>query len=195
MKNYALVGHFDELTENLIIDIWKELKDKGISDYGFVYKDRVPHITFIDLKAKSNNDLENILCTTVLKPIDIEINTIGNFMGSKTLFYGITFNEYLRDVHDTLRIMFRDYVPYDSIYLKNKWVPHTTIASRLSDDDMLKTFEIAKNMKFIDSKIVKLVLLEIKENSEVQVVEELELREPIDTSEIMSRFSRIFRTD
>lgn len=195
MKNYALVGYFDKATENVIIDLWNELKNKKISDYGFVYEDRVPHITFIDLQAEGDIDLQDILRSVTGQPVEIKINTIGNFIGSKTLFYGIIINKNLRDTHDTLWIMFREYVPYDSIYAKNKWVAHTTIASRLSDEDMLKTFEISKKVEFENSKIEKLVLLEIKENNKVRVVEEIKLRETIDNLEQLPRLLEAFRSN
>lgn len=42
---YGAIAIFDNQTETIIKDIWKELKEKSISFYAYGVEDRRPHIT------------------------------------------------------------------------------------------------------------------------------------------------------
>jgi hypothetical protein len=57
---YGVVALFDAKTEQIIKDIWTELKEKSISFYADEVVDRKPHITLasyhnIDKKTSLNN--------------------------------------------------------------------------------------------------------------------------------------------
>lgn len=46
MTLYAIIGYFDGLTENNIVKLWEELREKEITDYPFRRKGHCPHLTF-----------------------------------------------------------------------------------------------------------------------------------------------------
>lgn len=175
MKTYALVGHFDKKLEDEMIEIWKELSDKSITDYGFAYKERLPHVTFVDLQAQSDTEIIELLKTVKSKNIDIKLNSISNFIGTSTLCYSIFPSEELIRLHRELENKFDKYIPDDSYYRRNKWTPHSTIASRLNQEDIANTYSVITNRDCNDGVINKLVLLEIQSATEVYNIFELEL--------------------
>lgn len=177
MKTYALVGHFNHAMENTILEIWKELNDKGISNYGFTYEGRKPHLTLADFETDSVEEIKDIIRGLKVNHINIRLQSISNFLGTQTIMYNIFPSSKLLDFHKYITKELDAYIPSDSLYRKDNWVPHTTIASRLSDDNMLKAYSMAKLSETVIGSIDKLVLLEIKSNSESTTVLEMEIND------------------
>jgi 2'-5' RNA ligase len=98
---YGVIALFDEKTEQIIKDIWKELSEKSISFYAEEVEDRRPHITiasynnlnkseFIRLMDKFYDDKTNV---------DITFSSIGSFLSSGTLFFLPTVTTELIEFH------------------------------------------------------------------------------------------------
>lgn len=86
---YGLIALFDESTEQLIRNIWKELMERSISSYAYEVEDRKPHITLASYNNLNIPDfIEQMDVTYKNHPvIDIQFNTIGSFLKSGTLFF------------------------------------------------------------------------------------------------------------
>lgn len=179
MKSYAIVGHFDEIIENKIIGIWKVLNDKGISNYGYTYKERLPHMTFIDLKSDTAEEIIGIMKTLRVSSLDIKLQSTAVFPGTKTIYYPLLKSSDLLDFHEYLSEQFYRFMPFNSLYKKDHWLAHTTIASRLSDEDMSKVYSIAELEEELTGKVDKLLLLEIESTNEVKIILEIDLNDSV----------------
>ncbi|WP_088012263.1 2'-5' RNA ligase family protein [Gottfriedia acidiceleris] len=145
---YGVIALFDEKTEQIIKDIWTELSEKSISFYADEVVDRIPHITlasYHNLDKKSffdqfDNFYEN-------KPkINITLNSIGSFLNTGTLFFSPIVSRDLVDFHEDYHIYFKQFNDNpNSMYLPGKWVPHCTLANRLSPDKLVEAYHYCLN--------------------------------------------------
>ncbi|MCP8616232.1 2'-5' RNA ligase family protein [Salirhabdus salicampi] len=130
---YGLVALFDERTEELIKNLWEELKEKSISSYAYEVKDRKPHITLASYDSLNKTDFIKQMDVIYEKQsvIDFKFNTIGSFLNSGTLFYSPTVTKNLIEFHSNHHKNFeRFHENPDSLYLPDNWIPHCTIANR-----------------------------------------------------------------
>ncbi|WP_197089611.1 2'-5' RNA ligase family protein [Bacillus sp. SA1-12] len=140
---YGFKAIFDENTEQMIKDNWKELKENSISFYAYEVEDRKPHITlasYIDLnKADFIKQMDVVYD---YKPtIDITFNTIGSFLNSGALFFAPTVTNDLLEFHSNHHRNFEQFKDEpNSLYLPDNWIPHCTIANRLYPDQLSKAF-------------------------------------------------------
>lgn len=63
---YGLIALFDEKTEQIIKDIWKELKEQSISFYAYEVEDRIPHITLASYNDLNQSFLHNKWMTIMM---------------------------------------------------------------------------------------------------------------------------------
>jgi len=175
MKTYALVGHFNKDLEEKLLDLWRDLRDLGLSNYGYIYEGRLPHITLTDLQAGSDDELISLIRDFSMTPVPIQINSVSSFLGSKTLVYSIHPSSDLLALHDLVTQCLDPYIARDSQYRPDSWLPHTTIASRLMDKEILEAFDLARQGKGISGILEKLVLLHVKSQEEVKVILEVNL--------------------
>jgi 2'-5' RNA ligase len=162
---YGVIALFDEKTEQIIKDIWKELSEKSISFYAEEVEDRRPHITiasyndlnkseFIRLMDKFYDDKTNV---------DITFSSIGSFLSSGTLFFLPTVTTELIEFHFNHHEYFKEFNDNpNSLYLPGKWIPHCTIANRLSHEKLTEAFSYCSKRKgTIHGKINKIALIEL----------------------------------
>jgi len=168
MYVYALVGYLDDETEACFRKSWEELSEKNITQYGVETKGKRPHITiadyddldkdrFIDLLRKFYEDKSKV---------DISLNILGTFINTGTLFLAPTLSTELLSFHSSYHNHFKEFnINVNSFYLPGKWGPHCTIASRLSEDNMVQAFRHCKNnLNKIHSKLNEIALLEVELN-------------------------------
>lgn len=168
MYAYAFVGYLDHETEVIFKNLWKDLSDKNITNYGIESKGKRPHITLADydnLDKKSFIDSLDKFYKDKQK-VDISLNVLGNFINTGTLFIAPTLSIELLDFHRNHHTYFKEFNKNkDSFYLPGKWSPHCTIASRLNDEEILKAFKYCKsNINKINCKLSEIALIEIKFN-------------------------------
>lgn len=87
-------------------------------------------------------------------------------MNSGTLFLAPTLSKELISFHKNHHTYFEGFKDDEnSFYLPGRWSPHSTIASRLSRENMLKAFEYCSvNLGKIYGKISEIALIEITLN-------------------------------
>lgn len=165
MVTYAVVGLLDEKTTQYFQTMWKDLNERQITDYGTSYPHRYPHLTFADY---TDIDLTRAvaLFDRVLQnqeQIELSFLVLGTFLNTKTLFLAPTFSQKLYDlhasIHDHLKEFDRD---QDSFYLKGRWNPHCTIASRLNEAEMRKAIHYCQqHLNPMSVKLVEIALIEM----------------------------------
>jgi len=170
MYAYAFVAYFDYETENYFRQIWKDLSESNITQYGLETKGKRPHITIADydnLDKEKFLELVSKYYESKLK-ISVTLNILGTFINTGTLFVAPTLSKELLDFHNNHHDYFGQFNKNDnSFYLPGRWTPHCTIASRLSEDNMIKAFKYCKsNLNKIDCKLNEVALIEIKLNKD-----------------------------
>lgn len=171
---YGLIATFDEYTEMQIKNIWQELKEREISSYAYEVENRTPHIT---LASYSNLDTADFVRQMAIfysdrQMIDFTFSTIGSFLNSGTLFFQPTVTNELLTLHSRHHQYFKKYNnDSDSLYLPNNWIPHCTIANRLSSDKLVEAFEYcSKSTDSIVGKITEIALIEVSDKRKMPII-------------------------
>ncbi|MBM7587150.1 2'-5' RNA ligase [Bacillus pakistanensis] len=162
---YWVIALFDENTEKIIKGIWGELCENSISSYTEEVKDGRPHIT---LGNYSNLDISEYTKRMDSfydhkMSIDITFNTIGSFLNYGTLFYSPTVTSELIEFHTYHHEHFNEFNgKANSLYLPGKWIPHCTLANRLSPEKLSEAFHFClKRSDVIYGKIIEVALIEL----------------------------------
>jgi 2'-5' RNA ligase len=170
MRSYAFIGFLDENTEQLYQEIWTQLYQLGISDYGKAMKMEA-HLTFSDFVDVELDWLIEKLDKKYKEApsIEITLTQLGMFLGSQTLFFAPTQNKALKEFHAQHHRDFDAFISEESMYNAHNWVPHITIASGLMGDSMEKTINILKETNKITCQICRLALCEVFKNEKGRV--------------------------
>lgn len=140
---YGVVALFDAETEQIIKDIWTELREKSISFYADEVVDRKPHITLASYHSLDKlRFIEKLDDFYENKPeIDISFNSIGSFLNTGILYFSPNVTKNLIEFHENFHIQFKHFNDNPkSIYLPEKWIPHCTLANRLSPDKLVEAY-------------------------------------------------------
>lgn len=177
---YGLIALFNQKTEQMIRDIWKELKEKSISSYAYEVEDRKPHITIASYNdINKSNFIKQMDDFYNDKPaIDVIFNTIGSFLNSGALFYSPTITNDLLEFHSNHHRKFEKFNDNpNSLYLPDKWIPHCTIANRLSPEKLLEAFNLCSKRNTISAKITEIALIDVSEKGKAPIIYSKELKE------------------
>lgn len=178
---YALIALFDEKTEQAIKEIWKDLKENSISSYAYEVEDRRPHITLA-----SYNDINMPEFVKQLdefyndKPtLDITLNSIGSFLNSGALFFSPTVTRPLIEFHSNHHKYFKQYNENpNSLYLPDSWIPHCTLANRLSPQKLSEAFNYCSiRYSTIYGKIKEVALIDASYKNKASLIYTKELLE------------------
>ena len=106
--------------------------------------------------------------------VNIDLNILGTFINTGTLFLAPTLSTQLLDFHKSHHHHFSALNDdAKSFYLPGMWTPHCTIASRLSEDNMVEAFRYCKgNLNKIPGKLNEIALIEIEINLEGIAIED-----------------------
>ena len=177
---YALIALFDETTEKLLKNIWKELKERDISAYAYEVEDRRAHMTLASYNnlniAKFKEQMDEIYINQ--SDIDIKFNSIGSFFNSGTLFFSPTVTKELLEFHTSHHKYFERFNDNpNSQYLPGNWIPHSTIANRLSTKKLTEAFNYcSKKGSTILGKIVEVALIDGSNKSKSLIIYSKELK-------------------
>ncbi|MCL2109582.1 MAG: hypothetical protein FWH20_09605 [Oscillospiraceae bacterium] len=160
---YAIIMGFEKCIEDKFNTIIKSIFDNDISSY-MTDNEIPPHITL----ALFNTDRIEKIITEIDKRIS-SFNTSGVAWASlgafvpHTLFAAPVMNEYLQNANVDINSWIEPFSnPGDNgHYLPFQWVPHTSLAVKLNNNELKKAFEIAtENFSFIYGKSNRLMLAE-----------------------------------
>lgn len=161
---FAIIALLDKKTENLIKELWQDLRKQSISFYAEEVEDRKPHITIASYNHLDKDEMIQSMDQFYDSTFQVEItfNSLGTFLNSGTLFLSPTMSTSLSNLHRTHHDFFKRFNDNpDSLYLPGKWVPHCTLANRLSHDKLCEAFKYcSKKLSTIDARITEIALIE-----------------------------------
>ncbi|WP_053217204.1 2'-5' RNA ligase family protein [Virgibacillus senegalensis] len=171
---YALIALFDKKTETCIENIWQELKERSISSYAYEVEDRKPHLTLASYHVLKVEEFKQQMESTYKKQpiLEIKFNTIGSFLNSRTLIFSPNVTKELIELHERHHQDFERFhdIP-DSLYLPGNWVPHCTLANRLSSYKRMEAFDyVSKRYNGMVGKIVELALIDVSQPSKAPII-------------------------
>ena len=141
---YAVGLNFDVGTDNLILNIWKQLAETGLANYLHTSGNH-PHITlgiFEDIDVeKTKNVIESF--SKSLAPFPLSFQQIGIFPSPKVaVFWAPVITEKLFELHSNLYKQLSKFgsQPDFDFYKPGHWVPHCALAMEI--DDTSKLLEI-----------------------------------------------------
>ncbi len=175
---FAVIALFDNNTEVNIRNIWSKLRDQSISAYAFEVENRKPHLT---LASYSSLDLDEFI-----KEVDhfydnkatipISYQSIGTFLSTGILYLAPTMTEELFTLHRSHHQHFSLFSDSDSLYAPGQWIPHCTIANRLSNKQLLAAYSYCVQQSKIKGRIEAISVIEILDNGKVNTIFTKELR-------------------
>ncbi|CAG9614250.1 hypothetical protein BACCIP111899_03477 [Bacillus rhizoplanae] len=138
---YAAIVTFDELFGTYIKKKWDE---SDLSSYINNIEGMEPHVTLADYKQLDvkifKQELRQFSKRTNI--IEIEFSHVGSFPANGTVFYAPTITENLKQFHTNYHKYFSPFQDNaDSYYVPDKWVPHCTVASRLTKIQLGQIFQ------------------------------------------------------
>jgi 2'-5' RNA ligase len=144
---YGVELYLDQDAESAIRQTWEAIAAAGLDSYMLDSNVR-PHVS---LAISDHIDQHDLIKTTAdfaasLQPIRLTLASIGSFPTAEgVLFYGVTVNHVLLEVHAEYSRIFNHYArqPY-AYYRVGTWVPHCTLAIGLSPEQMASAQEIAR---------------------------------------------------
>lgn len=146
---YSVVAFFDEKTNEAIHGIWEEFKGIGINAYQSEVQGHVPHITLGNYQNNLDFDAFQAAMEKTysnVQQIDLNMNVIGTFMDTGTIFIGPTMTRSLMDFHIKHHETFSPYHQNPKVlYEPEKWIPHLTLASELDSETLVKAFDYLTN--------------------------------------------------
>ncbi|MBM7587493.1 2'-5' RNA ligase [Bacillus pakistanensis] len=162
---YGVIALFDEKTEQIIKDIWRELSEKSISFYAEEIEDRRPHITIASYENLNYLEYSDHMELFYVDKSEIEITfqTLGTFLNSGTLFFSPTVTKELLEFHSQHHQYFKEFNDNpNSLYLPGKWIPHCTLANRLSTNKLSEAFHYCLTRNdTIHGKIKEVAIIEV----------------------------------
>ncbi|PEZ02165.1 hypothetical protein CN326_20595 [Bacillus sp. AFS018417] len=160
---YAVIVTFDELFATYIKKKWDELSD--LSSYINNIEGMEPHITLADYKQLDieifKQELHQFSKRT--NTIESEFSHIGSFPVNGTVFYAPTITENLKQFHTNYHKYFSFFQDNtDSYYVPDKWVPHCTVASRLTEIQLGQAFQhVCESFEVMRAVINRIKLIQV----------------------------------
>ncbi len=169
---FAVIALFDKHTEDFIRRIWIELEEHSISSYAFEIENRRPHIT---LASYTNLDLEDFISQLddfyENKPvIPISFSSVGTFLKTGIIYYSPTMTSQLYTLHRSHHQHFGLFLESDSLYSPEQWIPHCTLANRLSHNQLLAAFSYCSQQPKLDGKIEAISIIEVTDTGKINTV-------------------------
>ena len=148
---YAIGLNFNVATDNLILNIWKQLAETGLADY-LQTSGNHPHITlgiFEDIDVEKTKR-ELVSFTKSLAPFLLSFQQIGIFPSPKVaVFWGPVVTQSLLELHSNLYKQLSEFggQPDFDFYKPGHWVPHCALAMEIEDTSkVLEIVEVCRSL-------------------------------------------------
>lgn len=177
---YALIAILDENTEKIIKNIWQEMSDQNLSHYAYEVYNREPHITLAsfettNLKAVIEK-LRIILSKYSYQPVTF--NHLSTFLGSRMLTLNPVKTVELSRFHQTIHQALSLDVEFLPLYIPQNWVPHLTLANRISEDKIALTYKYClERCMILSSHIISVKIIKINQTGQVTTLYDYQLKE------------------
>jgi 2'-5' RNA ligase len=139
--NIGIVLFFSRAATVQIKEIQKELVDLGISDHTYLSKIK-PHLTISGAEmsegevARVSDGLNSL---REVQKFELSMSSVGYFPYKKrVLFLNPSYSDALSEIYEAVSAILKgEGIETESLYRKENWSPHCSIASRLSKDEIL----------------------------------------------------------
>ncbi|WP_273851952.1 2'-5' RNA ligase family protein [Guptibacillus spartinae] len=167
---FWFIALFDEETEAKVKEIWRELKEQGLSYYIDEVKDGRPHITLASYEHLDREEYIREIDTFYdrVEKMEIMFNMVSSFLNYGTIFIAPTVTKDLLAIHSAHHQHFEDFNgSVNSLYFPGQWIPHCTVANQLEPDDLANVFQYCfTEVQPFRGKIEAVALIEVKEEDE-----------------------------
>ena len=162
---FAVELFFDTQAEEQICDAWKVIQETGISssmlDAGYR-----PHVSLgVCIRVEPSVFEEEFASFAAsVAPFPMSLSSVGIFPGVQgVIFLGVTVTEYLLEVHAAFHKIFKTYAQEQSeYYTVGNWVPHCTLAFRLSERQIAEAVPICRSVPLpISAEVKEIGLMEV----------------------------------
>ena len=158
---YLVSLYFDDKTTIKIQNLINKVAEK--SNNKFMIDNNVPpHITIGAFETNNENEVIKILDKKLkdFKSGEIIFASIGVFKSS-VIFLSPVLNEYLHNlsvnIYEDLKDI--DNTIISKYYMPFQWMPHTTIAKKLNNEELFLAFqELEKNFNIFNGSVTKIGL-------------------------------------
>lgn len=158
---YLISIYFDENTENTIRKLMGKVADKSGNRYMLEAK-VPPHITIASFETNQVEKVIELLDDKIheMKRGTLQWVSIGVF-NPHVIYLAPVLSEYLHSlsviVNETVSSI--DNISMNRFYLPMQWMPHTTIAKKLSVEEMLLAFKaLQNNFRMFNGAVTKIGL-------------------------------------
>lgn len=171
---YGVIALFDEQTEQIIRNIWDELKEMSISFYADEVVNRKPHITLASYNHFNVADFIKHMDEFYhdVPEMEISFRSIGSFLKSGALYFTPIVTRELMEFHSNHHTFFKQFKDdSESLYLPDRWIPHCTIANRLSPEKLAEGFHYcSRRNDAINGRITEVAIIEFINKNNVPVI-------------------------
>ena len=186
---YLVSLYFDDKAAVRIESFINKVSEK--SGNTFMTDNNVPpHITITSFQTAEENRVVEILDKRI-KDIEagiIDLVSIGVFKSS-VIFLAPVLNEYLHNlsvnIYESISLV--DNISISKYYLPFQWMPHTTIAKKLTKEELITAFqELEKNFTIFSGMIIRISLSKTNPHEEI-IGWNLGNKKDFNTNNIVSR--------
>lgn len=158
---YLVSLYFDHKATEKIQGLINKVADKSGNNY-MINGNVPPHITIASFQAHEENRVIEVLDKNIknIKSGAITWASIGVFKSS-VLFLAPVLNEYLHNLCVSINssISSLENIMISKYYLPFQWLPHTTIAKKLSEEELFLAFqELEKKFSLFSGMVTKIAL-------------------------------------
>lgn len=169
---YLISIYFDENTENTIKKLMHKVADKSGNRYMLEAK-VPPHITIASFETDQEDKVIELLDYKVceMKRGTLQWVSIGVF-NPHVIFLAPVLSEYLHSISVLVNktISCVDNISISRFYLPMQWMPHTTIAKKLSVEEMLLAFKaLQNNFRMFSGTVTKIGLAKTNPYQEIKI--------------------------
>ncbi len=168
--SFSIELHFDDKSNLVIRNMWKKLRERGISDYMDQYGG-FPHIALAVFNDIDILEMERLIQEVIENEsiFTIKMSSLGIFPSNESvLFLSPAASETLISFHGKLHDVLKDIEEKWVYYLPGFWVPHCTLGMNISKSKVhdaldaliedYEPFEVKiESIKLVEFNPVKLV--------------------------------------
>lgn len=146
LQTYYISLYFDKDTDDWLSSLINQAAQKS---HDSIVKDIPPHITVAMLKAQDSDILCQKIDTIIneFSAQEITIAGIGLFQ-TKVVYLQPVLNWYLHNISVRINNTFLQERQKDNKYMPYNWIPHISIAKRLTDTQQLDVVKLLQKEKF-----------------------------------------------
>jgi 2'-5' RNA ligase len=168
---HVVAVFFDDRADRAVRALRRRLDQAGLGKHG---DGQPPHVTFAAAKTiprRTRDALKAELRTLAIPNLWLSI--LGTFPGTENvLMLGAVVDGELLAVHSAIHDVLAGQVTSpNAYYMPGSWVPHCTLAQRVSDEQMVAGFAALHPVDRVEAKVGQVAIFDTQ-SGEVEIVKE-----------------------